>query len=334
MKRCAVTVGLLLLLGNAAVARQNPGRGSYSVSGLLISENSHFDSQFEIRLLTDMEREVGAVVKHTQERFLFSGLERGLYYIVANVSGHKPVRHRVEFVGNDREASVSIVLEPEPIVVTKATGVTSVSRMARPGAVLKELEAANKKLAEGSIEEARTRLESIVNEAPDFYDAHRSLAIAYQSERRYRDAEKEYRIAQTLEPALPGPWMGLASNYLEQLEAGGEPSSEGEAVRGALEAARHAVKADPGVALAHYLLGVAYYRSSLLDEAAGSLSEALQRDCTLGPAHLALVNVYIRLQQWERALAQIDFYIKENPRARNRDEVLTKRSEIERMIDG
>ena len=335
------SIGLVLLLGRPVEARQRGGDGSYTVSGFIVSQHETYDSQFEIRLLTDSNRELAVLVKRIQEPFTFSGLERGVYYIVANIFGYKPVRQRLDFVGGQREANVPIILEADPVVLTKATGslldenlVTSVSRMAQPAALLKELDAANKKLLEGRTDESRSRLESIVFQAPDFYDAHRSLAMAYQSSRLFREAEKEYRIAQKLNPTLPGPWLGLASIYLEQAEADVDPSVRRDSVRAALEASLQAIKLDPGVAFGHYLLGVAYYKSSLLDKAETSLIHSLELDPALGMAHLALVNVYVRVQDWGRALGQIDSYIKENPRAPDRDQMLAKRSEIERLLAG
>jgi tetratricopeptide (TPR) repeat protein len=158
--------------------------------------------------------------------------------------------------------------------------------------------------------------------------------MAYQAQALYRAAESEYRIAHKLNPDAPGPWLGLASNYLEEVEAGAETVVAATFVSAALEAASEAIRLDPGVAFAHYLLGVAYYRSALPDKAEASLTRALELDSTLAAAHLALVNVYIRIQDWDRALAHIDRYIKDNPRAPNRDQVLAKRSEIERMTAG
>jgi hypothetical protein len=341
MRGWTLGIAWLLLLAGQANARQITGREGYIIGGLIATEGAALEDRFEVHLVNDAEQEIAGTIVHSQERFTFSGLERGSYYIVANIPGFKPIRQRVDFVGGQREISVPIVLEAEPVVVTKSstdTGeglVTDVSRLARPPAMLKEISAADKKLHEGNVGDARTRLESLVARAPDFYDAHRLLANAYQSEHRFREAEAEYRIAQKLNPTSPAPWIGLGSNYLELAGSGTRDSAPvDEIIRQARQALEQAIKLDPGIGFAHCLLGILYYKSSQYDQAEASLIRALDLDTGLGVARLGLINLYVRTRQWSRALAQIDSYIKENPRAPNRDEVLATRSQIERMTAG
>lgn len=60
---------------------------------------------------------------------------------------------------------------------------------------------------------------------------------------------------------------------------------------------------------------------------------ALDLDSALGLARLALANVYIRTEAWQQALAQLDSYIKETPRAADRGQVLVKHEQIERTTN-
>lgn len=340
MGRWAPSILCLVFFCSRAAGQGNAVRPPCVVSGVVVAEGAAFENTFDIGLVNESERPVAIVTAHSSERFTFSDLDRGVYFIVADVSGFKAIRQRADCGGVSGEVNLSIDLEAEPVVLKEPRSsddhlVTTVSRMAQPPALLKELAAAEKKLHGGSIDQARLLLEAIVARSPDFYDAHSLLGMAYQASHRYRDAEREYESARNLNPASSVPWIGLGSIYLEQIEVGAHQSKP---VAGTLEAARdaflQAIKLDPGKAFGHYLLGVAYYKLALYDKAEGSLIQALEREPTLGLAHLALANVYIRTESWSRALAQIDAYIKENPRAPDRDQLLAKRSMIERMTAG
>ena len=48
----------------------------------------------------------------------------------------------------------------------------------------------------------------------------------------------------------------------------------------------------------------------------------------LGYARLALANVYIKMQEWSNAIAQLDAYLATNPRADSRIEVEAMRSKV------
>lgn len=333
MGRWAAGIVFLLFLGGEAVGQRNSGQ----VNALVTTEEGDFQDQFEVSLVTDLGQVVKSLTVHAQDPFTFTDLEKNVYFVVTEVPGFKPVRRRVDF-GETREANLCIILEADPIVLTKGNTsddgrLTTVSRMAQPPALLKELAAAEKKLHAGSVDEARARLESIITQAPDFSDAHRFLGMTYQQSHRYGDAEKEYRTAQRLDPVTPFPWIDLGSIYLEQAESGASQPQFEDRLKEARDSLLQAVKLDPSSAFAHYLLGVTYYRLSFYDKAERSLTHALDLDSSLGLARLALANVYIRNEAWQQALAQLDFYIKANPHAADRGQVLAKRSQIGRITN-
>src|SRR5262249_50403291 len=153
-----------------------------------------------------------------------------------------------------------------------------------------------------------------------------------QANHRFQDAEQEYRIAQHLNGASSLSWIGLASNYLEEVEA--DESKRNDRLSEARDTLLHAINLEPEISLAHYLLGITYYKLAFYDQAKASLLHALELDPAFGNAHVALANVYIRTNDWSRALLQIDAYLKQNPHARDRDAVLATRSAIEGMTAG
>jgi len=198
--------------------------------------------------------------------------------------------------------------------------------------VMKKFQEATKKLQSGDIEGARIRLESLVTSAPDFYDAHKSLGAAYQRSRRFEDAEKEYQLAGQLRPKSAAPLMQLGSLYLEQIDSGiASKIPEHDVLEKAKVVLLRAIEISPGMAFARYLLGVAYYKLGRYSDAETSLMRALQMEPKIADTRLALANVYIRVQDWANALDQLDTYLKDNPRAPNRERVVETRARVERV---
>ena len=89
-----------------------------------------------------------------------------------------------------------------------------------------------------------------------------------------------------------------------------------------------AIELNSGAAFARYLLGVTYHRLGKYGDAEQTLLRALDVDSELGDIRLALANVYIRVQDWSKALNQLDRYLKDNPRSANRESVLSTRTRI------
>jgi tetratricopeptide (TPR) repeat protein len=88
------------------------------------------------------------------------------------------------------------------------------------------------------------------------------------------------------------------------------------------------VKLKPDAAFAHYLLGVTYYRCAFYEDAEEHLKRALGLAPDLLDSHLALANVYIKMQEWPNVIAQLDAYLAANPKSRLREQVESMRAKI------
>jgi len=336
----SATASLFLLLSVSLAFAQTDPIPRYAVGGLVIVPHTRSYDPMEVRLVSDSQNPVGRTFVRPQERFGFYNLPAGRYYVLMNVPGFKPVRERVDVTGFDSGIGGPIVLEPaeeksaaKPLYLTGEDGLVDVTEMKRTtGKTLKFIEAAEKKLRKGAILDARSQLESIVRETPDSYDGHRLLAAAYRQSRSYADAEKEYRAALSLRPRAATPLLDLGTLYLEQVENGtGTPDAEGSLLDKARGVLLQVIQANPDASFAHHLLGVTYYKSKLNGDAEASFRRALELEPRLADAHLGLVNVYIRTNNWSAVLAEMDIYLKENPNAAGREQLLSKRSEVERI---
>jgi Tfp pilus assembly protein PilF len=326
----------LLLVAVLANAQADLRAGPYTISGMVLSQNANPDSEVDIRLLTDSEVTVATARVRTLEPFRFRGLPNGTYYIELEAPGLRTTRQRVEFLGIEREVNVTVMPESRTEFVFRSpqdyTGepdVVDVRDAARSPEALKQFQDALKKLQKGDLNGARIRLESLLASAPDFYDGHKTLGVAYQQSGRYREAEAQFGLARGLRPTSPAPLIHLGSLYLEEAEkAKDSDSPQQDMVEKARDVLQRAIQLNPGAAFARYLLGVAYYRLGSYADAEKALVRSLDLDPSLGNVRLALANVYIKVQDWSKALTHLDTYLKDYPRSSIRESVLSTRTKI------
>src|SRR6185503_4091602 len=114
MRRCGAVVFLLLWIGGQAIAQTNSGR--YSAGGLLVVPDSRLEDQFEVTLSNGADIPVARTMAHAQDRFSFTGLSSGTYYISVEIPGFKPAHQRVDLAGPERAIDTVIALEPQPVI--------------------------------------------------------------------------------------------------------------------------------------------------------------------------------------------------------------------------
>lgn len=336
---CFLTVATFLSATERPVFGQLRGGNSFVISGRVIVPLAHFQDLFEVILVENLEQTVQATVADSQGRYRFTGIGRGTYYITIKLEGFEDVRQRVD-VGNMGETIVNIILDfkEERIVKPAAdfsgedTDVIDAAELGKkyPSKVIDELRGAQNDIRDKNYVKAQTRLEVLVQDASDLYDAHKLLGTVYQKQGRYRDAESEFRTAADLRPTSAAPLINLGSLYIEEAEATSSrgTSAARKVLNEALGSLTAAVKLNPSAAFAYYLLGVTYYRSAFYEDAEDNLKRAVELDSRLTDSRLALTNVYIKMQEWSNAIAQLDAYLATNPRSESRAEVESMRAKL------
>jgi tetratricopeptide (TPR) repeat protein len=314
------------------------------VQGRVIAPGEKFDSYHEV-LLLDEERLVSYGYTNSTGEYRIPPQPRGKYYIVVRIDGFKDYRERVDLFGCGAIVDHFIFMEAdeEPIkpVILDFTGevretvdVSELKRVFPPNAVA-EFERARKDRLRGEPERAQTRLEKLLREYPDFYDAHNVLGSVYLEKKKFREAETQYNKARDLRPNSAAPLVSLGSLYVQEAEA--STSGPGDiAVFGdigimfddAKTVLLEAVKIKPDASFAHYLLGIVFLREGQHARSEESLRRALEIEPKLRWARLGLGNLYLKEGKLPEALAEFDAYLAEFKKMANTPEVQQVRGKI------
>ncbi len=326
----------------------------YVVKGRVIAPGVRWDSYSEV-LQLDESRLVGVGYTGSTGEFSLPEQDAGRYYIVVRIDGFKEYRERVDVEGCSRVIDQFIYLEPEddPIlpVILDFTGevkeVVDVEELKRqlPKRVVDEFERARQDRLRGEPEVARRRLEKLLMEQPDFYDARNVLGSIYLETKRFRDAEAQYNQARDLRPNSAAPLVSLGSLYVQEAEASvhPEPGIAGVIVPGddlgiILDDARSvlelAIKIKPDASFAYYLLGVAAMRGGSYTTAEANLRKALELEGQLRWARIALANIYMKQYRWKEAVAEFDLYLEQFKKVSNRGEVEETRRQVLAQLEG
>lgn len=188
----------------------------------------------------------------------------------------------------------------------------------------------------GDHADAVVHLEAAIRIEPSFFNAHNSLAVLYHRMKRYSDAEREYGEAKKLNPRSAAPLVNIGSLYIEQaLE---KPASDSTASRTllneALESLNAAVKVQPASPVAEYLTGVVYYVTQFFEEAEMHFKKALEfSEGRLVLSRLALADIYVRIQEWENVVVELDAYLRAVPFGMNREVIRSVRDGVAKKLE-
>jgi len=319
-----------------------PAPTLHDISGkLLFATARPPDERIEVHLTRNLQR-ITSVFSDSLGNFEFRGLQAGSYSISVRYPGYEDVDQQVEIYSMQKSVSVPIQMNPTVSIIRRPSGfqgddpnILDVDQIRDiPKKAVQAYEKALEENRKGQTAKAIRLFEEAIKIAPDFYHAHNNLGVAYVRMSRYEEAEAEYKKARELNPKVDQPLLNLALLYITQADA---RRAEGRPVYGkllddAMDLLDAAIKIKPNSAYAHYYLGTAYYKSEFYEEAEKSLKRAGELDPRLSNVRLMLINVYIKQQQWNEVVAQIDAYLKENPKAEERKNMEELRLKIVKSL--
>ena len=330
-------------LSGTSAFSQNPNQPKRSddlfIRGKIVVQNQHdFDERLEVRLEKSSAQAIQTTYTDTSGNFEFHNLAPGAYYIGVTKEGFEPVHQVVEIFNNFNNYSVTVFLsKPTVEFRDKPAGVDAadpdivdLNQMKEnfPKKAVQDYEKALDEKQKGRLESAVKLLEEAIQIAPTFFHAHNNLGIVYQMLKRFPDAEREYKRSHELSAKTERPLVNLGSLYIEESKENRGKEAQGKLLDQALDSLEEAVKLNPRSAVGYFLLGQANYQSSFFEEAETAFKKTLDLDPRISSARLMLANVDVKLERWDDVLANIDAYLKENPKASDRTSVEQMRARI------
>jgi hypothetical protein len=342
----ALTLLIFFLLAatKLSAAPQGLERGRFRLRVQFIVPSAPMLDDFKVELFHDSEQAVGDARVQPMEYFYFEGLSGGIYYVVAAVPGFTPVRQRIDVTGPQPETTLHVFMETKPPQVvdrpldlsgedSAVIDASNLSPLYRQ--LMEQLQLAVDELGRENVPVAQHLLESLVHDNPEFYEAHKALGNLYVRLGRFRDAETQFRKAEDLRPASAAPLISLGSLYLQEAEAPNskEKRDPRSILSDAYASTTKAINLNPKAPFAYYLLGVTYYRLLFYEDAEENFLRSLELEPRLGPARVALANLYIQMQDWPRALDQFELYLRQHPEAGHETQTLEVRDRLKERIE-
>jgi tetratricopeptide (TPR) repeat protein len=249
--------------------------------------------------------------------FGFGGLLANEYHVVINDEAYAPADERADVDPQSSTVTVvQVTLVPredkkkdDPIGVRAAGSNPDLVSPADynqrfPRKAVKQYQRGVDAEHEGKREEAIARYESALKIAPDYYPARNNLGALYLGKSDFKAAEEQFREAVRLDRNEAQAYFNL-SNVLMLTHR--IPEAETTLALG--------LQRRPDSAFGYFLQGCLYVRTGKLAEAESSLQNALRLDAKMPQAYLQLVNLYLRQNRREDAIAQLQVFLKDFPTA-------------------
>jgi tetratricopeptide (TPR) repeat protein len=322
----------------------NVQNDSINIRGRIITGARGLDSSItEVKFESEGGQPLGFAYANSDGEFTFQ--RNGIsfdqtIYVVVNVEGYKPYRDRIfgGFSRGDFDGFLNIFLDREATTVDRS-GATIVDlkqlRAKIPGKAVDEYEKALKESSKGNRSKAVDGLQRAIKLAPDFYEAHHSLALQYIALEKYDDAENSLTRARDLSPKAAEPLINLGTLYYQRGESQAEAGHAEEAdvtYNKAADFLEEAIRRNPLYASAHGYLGATLYKLAEYEKAEESLKRSLELDPDQQNPRLMLINVYTKAARYSDALEQINLFLNKSPKAPQRPTLENIKQQIEKAL--
>jgi tetratricopeptide (TPR) repeat protein len=247
--------------------------------------------------------------------FAFRSLPSGVYYVVVEAEGYRPVRQAVHV--DERVTpvvQVNIALEatnkgsgPAGQIVSGSGSSYELKAKKGPNSfdakALREFDKGNRKQKEGNFQAAVAHYRKALRIEPDLYPALNDLGTIFERQKDHAQAEAAFVKSLTINPDDGEAYINLGHVLYE--EGKYQP---------AIERLEQGLRHAPRSALGHFFLGSSYLRLGDLDKAEPNLKSASALDpASMARAHLQLANLYLRRGDTNAASAELENYLRANP---------------------
>ncbi len=302
---------VLLVAGTAAVVQ---AQSYYELEGVVEGPDAKPLNGIAVFLEDGTHSRLAQSITAGDGRFQFSKVTSGVYYIVVkpNNNEYRPTERRVELIETARVGSttanerVDIVLEPIVRRNDFSAGVVFAQEV--PAAAREKFDHAldeiNKKKPDLAIKDLSDALQIF----PDYFQASQQLGLLYVEAERYALAIPHLVKAIEVNPKAGSAYvaLGIASLKLGRADL-------------ALEALQRAQPLEDKSFRMHFYLGLTLLELNRLDEAEVALRESyrLGGPSKAGSAHLYLASIQTKRGRKSEAIAELEAYLRDNPKAAN-----------------
>lgn len=234
--------------------------------------------------------------------FEFRGLKRGVYVIGINATGFEPVSFNVDLAFNSSRGNV-IYLKPLSNGPKNTPTVSPISahELSMPQKARELLESGKKKLYNSkNTQGALADFQEAVAAAPDYYEAHYQIAMAYlvlgQRDRAEESLKKAIKIS---DDKYGDADIGLGTMMLDK----GNYAEAEKTIRRGLELS-------PDAWLGYYELGRALLNENRINDAEESALKARLLAANAPIVYRLLSNVHLRQKNYPALLEDLDAYVK------------------------
>lgn len=328
MSKSRLIVLFALCVTVLTFARSINAQTMYDIEGVVEGPNSNPLGGVAIFLQDITQARIGQTITSTDGRYRFSRILAGTYFIVAkpNSSEFRGAIRRVELLDTSRSGAalasekVDIILDAIPRPETIA-GVIFAQDV--PHEATARFERALESIAKKNTAQAIKELNEAVGIFPNYFMANQQLGLIYVEIEDYQKAipllVKAIDVNQKAAPSYLA--LGIASLKLGRADL-------------ALDALDRARRLDEKSFRVHFYLGLTFLELNRLDDAEAALKNAykLGGSAKAASTHLYLASVYTKRGQNREAIAELETYLRESPKAANassvRDAITSLRSKL------
>lgn len=268
--------------------------------------------------LEDITRaRIGQTITSTDGRYRFTRIVAGTYYIVAkpNITEFRAAVRRVELLDTSRSGAapsserVDFTLEEIPRLEPKPG---TIFAQDVPAEATARFQRALDNLAKKNNVQAIKELDEALRVFPNYFLAAQQLGLVYVETEEYQKAIPPLvRAIEINGKAAPSYLaLGISSLKLGRADL-------------ALDALQRARQLDERSFRVHFYLGLTLLELNRLEDAERSLKQCqeLVGSAKMPATHLYLASIYTKRGQNREAIAELELYLRESPKAANASNV-------------
>jgi Tfp pilus assembly protein PilF len=300
-------------------ARSIEAQTLYEVEGTVYGPDSKGMANVTVTLQNHAGAQIDQDITKTDGRYRFAGVIAGTYYISVKPPGPglQPLLQKIELintgvnVSNYSKERFDFSLNRRADSERASVVGTVFAKTVPPDAEKEYLSAVNS-ISKSEREAAILKLNSAIKLFPTYFLALQQLGLVYIDTEKDQLAIEPLTKSLEINPRSALSHLGLGMGYVNL----DQPKK-------AIKQLNEALALDRRDFRIHLYLGMALINTGKLDEAERSLKEAYSIG---GPnqartAHLYLASIYSTRKEYQKAIAELETYLRENPKAQNASKI-------------